>query len=390
MDISIYFSPVILKTNLFVEFQMGNLIERHTEKSFPDVNNAKIAIFGINESRRSIDNSSCENAPDVFRNSFYSLFQHISLSKTKIIDLGNILAGETIEDTDYAVQEVTTFLIKKNIIPIIIGGSQDITYNIYQSFKTLNELVRLLVVDYKIDFSLDADFEEVFDSKSYLNKIILDKQNKLFNLTNLGFQSYYTNPSIIQVSEKMNFDNVRLGVLRNNINDTEPLFRHANIVSFDLSAIKKSDFPANNYSMPNGLSGEEICKLARYTGINEGLKAVGFFEFNTLNDSTSTSAELLAQIVWYFIDGFLHRNNDVPKINSKKFSKYTVVISDGSYNLDFYKSKLTNRWWLSIPYNSLGSKKEKNYLVPCTYKDYQTACNDEIPDVWLKTYQKLV
>lgn len=393
MDIALYLSPVDINKSEYSEFQLGKLVEIHTENNFPDLSNITIAILGVQENRRTSETIQCSKTSLFLRESFYKLYQHQSLVKTKIVDLGDIRAGATIEDTDFAMQEVCYFLIKRKIIPVVIGGSQDLTFNMYKSVKRLKELVRLLVVDYQIDFTLEENFEETFNNKTFLNKLILDNPNNLFNLTNLAYQSYYTHPSVIELNEKMNFDNIRLGVVRNNINDTEPLFRHANLVSFDLNAIKKSDFPVNYLPMPNGLSGDEACKLSRYAGINDELKAIGFFDFNKSknnNQDVETSIELLSQMLWYFIDGVLHRNNEVPKSNSQKFTSYTVVLSDGAYDLTFYKSKITNRWWLSIPYPSNeGNKKDKHYVVPCTYEDYKKACNDDIPDVWIKTYQKL-
>jgi hypothetical protein len=35
-------------------------------------------------------------------------------------------------------------------------------------------------------------------------------------------------------------------------------------------------------------------------------------------------------------------------------------------------------------------KFERHYLVPCSYLDYQTACNNDIPDRWWMAYQKLM
>jgi hypothetical protein len=29
-------------------------------------------------------------------------------------------------------------------------------------------------------------------------------------------------------------------------------------------------------------------------------------------------------------------------------------------------------------------------MVPCTYQDYEMACREEIPDRWMKVYNKLM
>jgi hypothetical protein len=35
-------------------------------------------------------------------------------------------------------------------------------------------------------------------------------------------------------------------------------------------------------------------------------------------------------------------------------------------------------------------KYERHYLVPCSYSDYETALNDDIPDRWWQVYKKLM
>jgi formiminoglutamase len=35
-------------------------------------------------------------------------------------------------------------------------------------------------------------------------------------------------------------------------------------------------------------------------------------------------------------------------------------------------------------------KFNRHYLVACSFKDYQTALADELPDRWWQTYQKIM
>ena len=50
---------------------------------------------------------------------------------------------------------VVSELVKLNIIPIIIGGGQDLTYAQYLAYENLEQKVDLVVVDSKFD--LDED-----------------------------------------------------------------------------------------------------------------------------------------------------------------------------------------------------------------------------------------
>jgi hypothetical protein len=55
----------------------------------------------------------------------------------------------------------------------------------------------------------------------------------------------------------------------------------------------------------------------------------------------------------------------------------------------FFKSNLTERWWIEIPSeNNASNKLKKNTLLPCSHDDYLLACNQELPERWLKTQRK--
>jgi arginase family enzyme len=125
-----------------------------------------------------------------------------------IADLGDILAGNTVEDTYFALRKVASALIKKKIIPIVIGGSQDLTFALYRAYDDLEQMVNLVAIDSKFDFGKES--EEV-SATSYLTKIIIDEPNNLFNYCNIGYQTYYNSQEEIDLVEKLFFDGYRLG-----------------------------------------------------------------------------------------------------------------------------------------------------------------------------------
>ncbi|HZX62395.1 MAG TPA: hypothetical protein VFE66_04200, partial [Bacteroidales bacterium] len=103
------------------------------------------------------------------------------------------------------------------------------------------------------------------------------------------------------------------------------------------------------------------------------------------------TAQLVAQMIWYFVEGFYNRPNDFPFKNDEDYIRYRVAITDHKEELTFFKSKKTDRWWMEIPLKSEQRiKYQRHYLVPCSYQDYQTACTNDIPDRWWMVYQKLM
>ncbi len=355
-----------------VHFHVGEEIEK----------GVKIAFLGVKESRGS-SVLSVKDSPDSVRKQLYKLYPGVDVS---CIDIGNIEAGEAQTDTLFALSEVLTELIKQDIIPVVIGGSQELTLGIYKAFEKLQLIINLTTIDRKIDFQ--AINETTADS--YLKDILLAKPNYLFSYSNLGNQSYYLDPENMHMMHKLFFDSKRLGELQANMELAEPILRNSNIVSFDLNCIRQSEVPGTSFASPNGFFGNEACQLARYAGISDKLNVIGFFEMTPEFDMLNQTAQLVAQMIWYFLEGVGSRKNESPISNSKYYTKYKVVISNTEEELTFIKSQKSGRWWMKIPYPPSKKRKfERHHLVPCSYSDYETALKDEMPDLWINTYNRI-
>jgi len=391
MDISVYFEPVEIKdTNTYSESKsgkLGDIVRLYSDKgNFPSLEEIDIAIIGVKEDRNSLNNQGTSMSPDQARNYFYKLFQ--GNYKIRIADLGNINKGFEIGDTYFAVKSVVSELLKANIIPIILGGSQDITFANYLAYESLGQIINIVAVD--SCFDLGAAEQEI-TSKTFLSKIIMHQPNFLFNYTNIGYQIYFVDQDAVELMGKLFFDTYRLGYVRANLEEVEPLVRNADLLSFDISSVRQSDAPGNANASPNGFYGEEACQIARYAGLSDKLTSIGFYEMNPTYDSGGQTAHLTAQMIWHFIDGFYNRKHDFPLKEKKAYLKYRVSIKDHKYEIVFYKSKKSGRWWMEVPCpTDLKNKYERHYLVPCSYKDYQTALNEEMPDRWWRVYQKLM
>jgi len=390
MSLSDFLSPVnyIPSSKGFYTSHLGSKLEIYN-LDFPDLddNNFDIAIIGVLEDRNAIDNSGTALSADHFREKFYALNE--GNYPTRIVDLGNIKAGHQVSDTYIALKLVVSELIKRNILPVIIGGGQDLTYGQFMAYEELEQKVDLLVVDSHFDLDDDPDGITGTTSQSYLNRIFLHEPNYLFNYSNIGYQTYFVNQESLKVMDKLFFDARRLGDFSDTMTIAEPIIRNANMISFDLSAIRSSDAEGNANASPNGFYGEQACQICRYAGMNDKLSSIGFYEFNPAYDRNGQTALLLAQMVWYFIDGFYNRRKEYPLLPKSQYITYRANLKDGSHELVFVKSKKSDRWWMQVPYPTGKSRNERHHLVPCRYEDYQLANSGEMPDLWWRTYQKL-
>jgi formiminoglutamase len=391
MHISAYFQPVGEVVLPFVEAhtgkRLGEIFRKNTsETGFPDLEGIDIAIFGVDDDRSSIGNEGCGLASVSVRDYLYRLLP--GNSGTRVADLGDIIRGNSVEDTYFAVTAVVETLLGMNVIPVIIGGGQDLTLAMYRAYRNRKNIINIAAVDNRFDL---GESEARLNSRSYLSHIILHKPNFLFNYTNIGYQTYFVDQGAIDLMRNLFFDIYRLGILHSDITLTEPLVRNADLFSFDISAIRQSDAPGNANATPNGFYGEEACQIARYAGMSSKITSAGFFEMNPAFDRNGQTAHLLAQMIWYFIDGFYSRHDDHPSSGSENYIRYTVQVSDFDEGIVFYKNKATERWWMEIKCSdNVREKYRRHYIVPCAAADYQTALSNEIPDRWWQAYQKLM
>ena len=361
---------------------IGNTIRVHSEREgFPDLEGVQIALVGLRENRRDRDHLGEKLSFTEIRRAFYELFP--GNWHTVIADLGDIDKGESVDDTYFAVRSITESLVKKNIIPVFIGGSQDLVYPIYRSYDRLDQMVNLVNVDSRFDL---GDSSKPLENNSYVGRIIVDQPYNLFNYSNIGYQTYFNPQEEIDLMQRLYFDAYRLGNVTAHIKSVEPVMRDADIVAVDMGSIKSSELSYRHSKIPNGFEGKEICAICRYAGISDKVSAFGIFEYK--NDAhEETAAMLVAQMLWYFVEGVNYRTNEDLDVEKGNFNIYQVPVDDEV--LTFYKSQKTDRWWIEIPFISgLNNKLKRHTLLPCTHQDYLDGCNQNIPERWYKARKK--
>jgi formiminoglutamase len=385
-DIALFFSPVNFNSGELTENSLGSNITIYLEENkFPEIDNCKIVLFGVKEERGTPLNSGTAQAPDETRKYLYKLVSH--WPDLPIADIGNIIQGEKYEDTLAAVEEVIHYFKSKGVFTILIGGGQELSFATYKGFCRSEKMLNFLGISNSFNL---GKVEDKLSSKSYLNKILLHQPGYLFNYSNIGYQTYFVNPADIETLTKFHFELYRLGEIQHDITEAEPIIRNADMVSFDISAIRASDAPGNKLVTPNGFYGEEACRLARYIGLSDKTAHIGFYEMNPDCDNADQTAHLLAQMIWYVLEGFYQRKDDLPFNKGHEFLKYIVSTEEEFGDLVFYKNLRTDRWWMNVPTKLADTGANSSYLVPCSYSDYKKACDLEIPEKWLKTFFKLV
>ena len=286
-DISFYFSPIDIQGENYHEDQIGGFVKTYKDE-FPEIISGSIALIYVPEYR----GSSPYETPTVssaFRNSLYQLYKGKNWNKD-FYDLGDIQPGKELKDTYFALSNVVAELIKANVLPVVIGGSQDLIMGLYEGYAKLEQLVNICSVDSSLDI---GDAETEVDSRSYLTPLMLKRPCYLFNHANIGLQIPYARSKDLKLFEKLYFDICRLGEFNADFRKAEPHLRNADIINIDYKSIKASEVFSHR-SNPNGFYAEQICQIARYAGISDKVNCIGIFNYIDVN---MISDKLMSDII---------------------------------------------------------------------------------------------
>ena len=362
-------SDILSDDTLYTNGQLGKHIIKY-ESHIPELTDVDIVLLGIHEYRGEQPQQPKENAPDLIRKELYKL--HYWHTDIKIADMGDVCCGASLFDTYAAVKTILADLIKVNKKVILLGSSHDLTLAQYNAYKELNMQIEATCVDALIDLKGDSQRK----SDSFLLEMLTGEPNMVKHYSHIGFQSYFVHPGLLETIDKLRFDCFRVGVVKEDIQEMEPVIRNSHMLSFDISAIKHSDAPSQHVSV-NGLNGEEACTITQYAGWSNKLSSLGIYGYNPDFDSNRLAAAQIAQMIWYFIDGNNKLKLEVDITDRVQYNEYHTAFAE--IDTIFLRNQRTGRWWMQLP------NKE---FTACSSKDYKKACMDQIPERWLRTLER--
>ena len=317
----------------------------------PSLRKVKVALIGIEEKTA---------AP--IREHLYATAWHFP--KGHVADLGNL------RKADAAVLiPMLAELLHSHILPIVLGAGDVWAKASFLAYQETKAIANLIAIDERLRIGAPDD---------PYTALLSPRHPSLFHFGLVGYQLHQTPPEVLDLLAKEQCDALRLGRARAAMDETEPVLRDADMLAFHLAALKQAEAPGVAVPSPSGFSLEEACQLCRYAGFSDKLSAFGLYGFQPARDRDGQTAQAAAQMVWYFLDGFFNRKNDYPA-SKDGLLEYVVDFRKLNYQLTFWKSSKSGRWWMQIPV-ATKRKHERHRLVPCSYQDYQAACREELPD----------
>jgi formiminoglutamase len=346
---------------------LGKLAESLPEHTFgknlvlyrqdlPNLKKVRVALIGVGE----------KEANAVREQLYRSTFPFPAAS---VADLGNLRKAEA-----SLLIPVVFELLSGKVLPIIIGASDDFARAQFMAYQDAKALVNMVAVD------------ETFRRDSVYDQMTTPRHPLLFHFGLIGLQVHQTPADTLDFLAKNNFDVVRLGKSRAAIEETEPVLRDADLLAVHLSALKQSEAPGVAQPSPSGFFVEEACQLCRYAGMSDKLTSFGVYGYQPDHDRDQQTSQAAAQMVWYFLEGFFNRKGDFPAATTG-LTEYVVDFRKLNYQLTFWKSNKSGRWWMQVPV-ATKRKHERHRLVPCSFQDYQSACREELPERLLQAMSR--
>ncbi|VAW21662.1 hypothetical protein MNBD_BACTEROID01-2598 [hydrothermal vent metagenome] len=382
MDLRYYFNATdfsrLINENIkTTKNSLGNLLQKNMLRfSAGSLKDFDVAIIGVPYDEKT-PNKGTAKAPDEIRKYLYTL-DNIN-PKFKIADLGNLKITKGEKAIYYALRDIIDYLSEYGITTVLLGGGQDLSVGVAKFFKH-NKYFQISTIDQAIDLKTNP---QPYDSTNYISRILKENPG-VFHINFMGFQHYFVSQEILSKIKGLLYNAIRLGNLRNDPAQIEPLLRDTDFLSFDIGAVRQNDAPGYYNGSPNGLYSEEACQIARYAGLSDKLSVFALFEVNPSYDQNNQTCKLAAQVIWYFLEGYTNRKNDIPGGNTYNYTQYNVEMEELETPLRFIQNPLTERWWFEI--DTVDNKK---IAVSCTKNDYLAASKKEIPEKWLQFIRKI-
>ncbi len=360
---------VILGDDEWNNAQLGSTYELYTNE-FPDLDNIELVILGITDERGSGNGISEGEAPAHIRKNLYKLYNWHP--EVKVADIGNIKPGASLNDTYAAAKMVIAELINAGKTVIILGGTHDLTLAQYGAYVQRQQIVEASCVDAFINLNMETRLR----SENFLMEMLTGEPNFIRHYNHIAFQSYFVHPNILQTMDRLRFDCFRVGVVKDALEEMEPVIRSSNFVSIDMAAMANAYAPANR-TTPNGLNGEDMCTITRFAGLSDHLTSLGIYGYNVKNDRDELTAIQIAQMIWYFIDGRYKLKTEASIEDRQSFNEFHTAFAE--VDTLFLQSKKTGRWWMQLP---------NHKFIACSATDYRLASHNEIPERWLRAQER--
>ncbi len=288
--------------------RMGDIVLRDRER----FENVDVVLIGVPQDegvKRNKGRPGAKKAPDeirkyLYRHTPFNFKFKKQITDLKIFDLGNLKTDGELEEIHERLYFVVCEIIKIGTLPIIIGGGHDIAFPDYLGFaKNFKERAVL-----NIDTHLDVRDSQLRNSGTPFRQI-LECEYKPNKLIEVGIQSYANSIHHFEYALKngvkiFTLDEIKERGIDFVLNVVKSELENLSIhLSFDTDSVKGADASGVSATYPDGLSAEDVIKIALYCGLNFNVKVLDIAEVNPEFDIDGKTARLASYFILNFLTG---------------------------------------------------------------------------------------
>ena len=286
-----------IKTNSDTKLSFVELYMNNPLITVPSTGGEPVAtIFGIPFDSTHSYKPGCRFGPDAIRDAFNNIEifhpdMQVDLESVNIEDLGNMTHTVVVSEMIDMTKKITTELLNKNRLLLILGGEHSITHGTYTSFPKDTCLV---IFDAHYDLR-NQYAGTMFSHASFLRRII--EQRGADNIIHVGARAFVreelaflTEHKIKTISDK----DIRNGSAPQLVSDAVSIFDRT-YASFDLDVLDPAFAPGVGNPEAEGITSRELFCMIRAMGETR-LVGADIVELNPTHD-TGITASLAAKIV---------------------------------------------------------------------------------------------
>ncbi len=290
--------------------RLGEVVGREKE-SYPS---AEIAILGCPQDegvRRNKGREGAALAPHRIREQFYKLTTFNV--KKKIIDLGDVRIGSSLEETHDIHCEIVKQVLSDGKRLIILGGGNDISYPDGRAMSEIFGAANWIAIN--VDSHLDVRIADQRNSGTPYRQLLEEKFLLPHYFYEVGYQSHFCSPVYYEYIRELGVNRISLELLRSRNEPDEEIkeqirqnfIRHSSSMStffgFDLDVVRMADAPGTSAPSPLGLRAGEFIQLVKYAASLANTKLIEFSEVNPKYDVDDRTTKLVAIAMHRFCTG---------------------------------------------------------------------------------------
>jgi formiminoglutamase len=311
-DIEIFLSPVsiLLKGDESTDPRVGHLIRQGVS----GIGGARLAIVGFPTDegvKRNLGRIGAADAPQEIREQLYKLcpdVEHFDLISTLLresVDLGDILLGETLEESQERLGKVVGALLEAQIIPVIIGGGHETSYGHFLGYVEAGMNLEILNWDAHTDVRPFRD--GLAHSGSPFRQALEHRTSLCKRYRVAGAHPGSVSKEHVEYVNQRGQVYFRDRIDENLIAELYYSLDHPAMVTFDIDAVDQAYAPGVSAPAVPGLSPQTWLSAGFTAGKTEIVTSFDIVECNPQYDRDHQTARLAAQTILQFMMGVAGR-----------------------------------------------------------------------------------